>query len=258
MTKAEQLQRNAQIAEMVREKVQTGADWTRSEIELAQTYAGDGGMGTDTRGTLYEYYTPREIAGRMMQLAYDHGFTGGNVLEPSVGIGRFLEFIDPSNCYVDAYEMSKDNDISYQICQATYPWANVHKDYFESIFYSGKTRVGHAAEYDLVIGNPPYGDFGGPYSGKKGEKASTVKVPLFRGSTYDQYFIWAGIELLKPGGLLIYIIPSSFLDNDKKYELFKDEIYSKADLINAYRMPFELFEFTGIGTDIVVFKKREA
>ena len=134
----------------------------------------------------------------------------------------------------------------------------MHKDYFESIFYSGKTRVGHAAEYDLVIGNPPYGDFGGPYSGKKGEKASTVKVPLFRGSTYDQYFIWAGIELLKPGGLLIYIIPSSFLDNDKKYELFKDEIYSKADLINAYRMPFELFEFTGIGTDIVVFKKREA
>jgi len=255
---------NAEITELVKKKVAGGDNWSLDEIEFIQQYTGDGGLGVKASetgsGILYEFYTPKEIASRMMQLAYNHGFVGGNVCEPAVGIGRFLQYLDPSNCYVDAYEYAgtdlatgKNKDTSFQICKATYPWVNVINAQFESVFYSGNSRVGHAAEYDLVIGNPPYGEFLGEYSGKRREKKDSVK---FYGKTYDQYFIWAGIQLLNPGGLLVFIVPSTFLSNNKTYTKFKNDLYRQADLINAFRMPLSLFEFTGIGTDIVVFKKR--
>ena len=261
MSVRQQQELNAEITELVKTKVASGDDWSLDEIAFIQQYTGDGGMKVEnSRGILYEYYTPKEIASRMMQLAYDHGFVGGNVLEPSVGIGRFLQYIDPSNCYVDAYEYAgKDEttgkviDTSFQICKATYPWVNVKNAEFESIFYAGNSRVGHAEEYDLVIGNPPYGKFLGSYSGTKRERRKAVK---YMGKTYDQYFLWAGIQLLNPGGLLVYIMPSTFLSNDKTYGAFKNDIFKQADLLDAYRMPLRLFDFTGIGTDIVVFKKR--
>lgn len=252
---------NAEITELVQQKKASGNNWSLDEIHFIQQYTGDGGMKVEnSRGTLYEFYTPKEIASRMMQMAYDYGFVGGNVCEPAVGIGRFLEYIDPSNCYVDAYEWAdKDentgevNDTSFQICKATYPWVNVINAQFESIFYSGNMRVGHAAEYDLIIGNPPYGKFTGDFAGKRRERRDSVG---FKGRTYDQWFMWAGIQLLNPNGLLIFIVPSTFLSNDSTYNVFKKHLYKQADLLAAYRMPQKLFDFTGIGTDIVVFKKR--
>jgi len=257
----QQQQLNEQITELVKSKVASGGNWSLDEIRFIQQYTGDGGMKIEnSRGILYEYYTPKAICSRMVQLAYDHGFVGGNVLEPAVGIGRFLQYLDPSNCYVDAYEFAdrddktgKLNDTSFQICKATYPWANIKNIEFESIFYAGNERVGHAAEYDLVIGNPPYGEFLGNYSGKRRERRDALG---FKSGTYDQYFMWAGIQLLNPGGLLIFIVPSAFLSNDASYNKFKNKLYKQADLIDAYRMPQRLFDFTGIGTDIVVFKKR--
>lgn len=254
-----QRQLNAEIKALVKYKVDKGESWSLDEIAFIQRYTGDGGIKSeDTLGVLYEFYTPHPIASRMVQLAYNHGFVGGHVLEPSVGIGRFLNYLDPSNCYVDAYEFNENvetgekDDTSFQICKATYPWANIRNQQFESIFYDGNVRVGHPAEYDLVVGNPPYGEFTGYYAGKKREKRDQSG---FKGQTYDQYFLWAGIELLKPGGLLVFIIPSSFMDNDKSYNKFKRTLYKKADLIDAYRLPYRIFEFTGIGTDIVVFRK---
>lgn len=251
MTKTEQLKRNAEIALFMKNRVIAPAPWTLDEIAWIQTYAGDGGMGLDTRGILYEYYTPHALVSRMWGLAHKYGFTGGDILEPSCGIGRFLQYVDPSNSSVDAYEFSKDNDTSFQIAKASYPWANVNGDYFESIFYrGGNKRVGTEKRYDLVIGNPPYGEFSGYYAADKFEGK------IFPGRTYDQYFLWAGISLLKKGGLLIFIIPSTFMDNSSSYNNFKDAIAEQADLIDAYRCPLSTFEHTKIQTDIVVFRKR--
>lgn len=251
MTKSEQRNRNAEIALFMKNRVIAPAPWTLDEIAWIQTYAGDGGMGLDTRGILFEFYTPHELVSRMWGLAHKYGFTGGDILEPSCGIGRFLQYVDPSNSSVDAYEFSKDNDTSFQIAKASYPWANISCDYFESIFYGGTNkRVGTSKRYDLVIGNPPYSKFSGYYA------ANDYEGKIFPGVTYDQYFIWAGVELLKAGGLLIFIIPSTFLDNKTNYNTFKEGIAEKADLLDAYRCPMSVFEFTQTQTDIIVLRKR--
>ena len=68
------------------------------------------------------------------------------------------------------------------------------------------------------------------------------------------YFITRGVDLLLPGGILIYIIPSAFLDG--KETAVKANILAKAELLDAYRLPKSIFTQTDIQTDIVVFKKK--
>ena len=53
---------------------------------LAQ-WSGQGGVDHD----LNAYYTPTRLAAAMWALAHQHGFTGGRVLEPSIGGGVFAE-----------------------------------------------------------------------------------------------------------------------------------------------------------------------
>lgn len=247
---------NEEISEKVKnseKKILDGMRLPESAADDIQRYTGAGGLakaGATGRGLLYEYYTPIPIVEAMWSLAYKHGFKGGKILEPSCGIGRFLKYVDPATSTVDAFEFSKDNNTSFLIAKACYPWANITNNYFESIFYADNKRVVPVPSYDLVIGNPPYGTFSGFYSGKK------MEGRYFNGNTYDQYFIWAGVELLKQGGLLIFIIPSTFLDNGTNYADFKKELSEKAELLDAYRLPKGVFDFTDIMTDIIVLKRK--
>ena len=68
-------------------------------------------------------------------------------------------------------------------------------------------------------------------------------------------FITRGLDLLREGGVLCYIIPSAFLKNGGKYNPIKEIINKKATLVDAYRLPEGMFKTTSIGTDIVVFKR---
>ena len=73
---------------------------------------------------------------------------------------------------------------------------------------------------------------------------------------YDQYFITRGLDLLVTDGLLVFIVPSSFLSYSEKSKKVKEKIAAKADLVDAYRLPNNIFKTTDIGTDIVVFRKK--
>lgn len=243
---------NDEIAQLIQRKEAAGEAFSVMDIERIQQYTGSGGLqgkGVKKRGVLYEYYTPVPIVEKMIGLAHKYGFSGGSVLEPSCGTGRFLRYLDPSNCACDAYEFSKDDNTGFLVAKYSFPWAHITNDYFESIFYRGNKRVGCDKRYDLVIGNPPYGAFSGFYAGR--EKRFT------KAENYEQYFLEKGIELLRPGGLLVFIIPSSFLDNAQKAEAFKKELHLWSDLLDAYRLPAGVFDHTQIQTDIVVFRKHE-
>ncbi len=65
-----------------------------------------------------------------------------------------------------------------------------------------------------------------------------------------------GLDLLLPGGVLVFIIPSAFLSNNSKYNKLKEKVAAKADLVDAYRLPARMFKTTDIGTDIIVFKRK--
>ena len=230
------------------------ANYTHEDIMLIKQYEGRGGIkglqkDLTSTGALNEFYTPEKIARLMYNLAIKNGYKKGKILEPSVGIGRLINpfvIADENYTSITAFEVDK---VSATICKLIYKdRIDLKVGNFESLFYTGNlhTPTRFIADYDLVVGNPPYEETKGYYIAEYKEVGATQ---------YDQYFLSRGLDVLKPGGLLVMIIPSTFLRNERLYNPIKEKINQKATLLEAYRLPNDVFPNTGIGTDIVLFRK---
>jgi hypothetical protein len=235
--------------------------WTGEQLEFISGYSGYGGLdefGKVGVGSLFEFYTPVKVIEKMWGLAYKYGYKEGRLCEPSAGIGLFLkrEFVK-SSIIKDAYEINK---YSAKIVRLLYPEVNVNNGkevlYFEQLFiknnYTVKDKI--TPVHELVIGNPPYGEAQGLYMGM-GEKTYT------KAKNYIDYFIYRGLDLLVPGGLLVYIIGAEVAGGgvpwlDQGNSKCKEAIAKKGKLIDAYRLPEGIFARTNVVSDIVVFRKR--
>lgn len=249
--KTDQHKLNKEIEALIDEKDAKGAAFSVEEKDLMRQYAGSGGLlkqGAKGRGVLYEYYTPDWLVEQMWGLARRFGYDGGSVLEPSVGIGNFLKYA-PEQAIISGFET---NHYSARIAQLLYPHAQINEKAFESLFFEGNVHLKDSIDYplfSLVIGNPPYGEFTGKYAGM-GEKKWTGALE------YDQYFMLRCLDLLQPGGLMVFLVPSLFIQSGQKYNKTKDKINTKAEVLMCYRLPQNLFATTDIGTDIIVLRKR--
>ena len=253
--KLQQHEINNQIRSLLNQKGTDHTKYSAEEIALLKLYEGSGGLAKQgERGArlLDQFFTPMDIIAKMWGLALQYGFSfpNSNILEPSVGSGRFISFVPPnSNANVVAYDV---DETSYKLCKVLYPQHDIRFGSFEQMFFMGKRHIGLSGItqfYDLVITNPPYRDYVSEYS-PLGEKDATGAF------TFEMYFIGRGVDVLKPGGLLIMIVPNSFLSNNNKYNDFKEKLAKKADLIDAYRLPNGVFGNTDVGTDIIVLKKK--
>jgi hypothetical protein len=234
------------------------------DIEFISYYSGYGGLekfgsfpDDELKRLKYEYFTPDEVCKKMWALAYKYGYgTVGDssVFEPSVGTGNFLKYA-PKNVIVGANEINKYSAI---ICQILHPNVELDLISFERNFIKNnlsiKAKTDSLKKYSLVIGNPPYGALGGLYI-TRGEDSYT------NASNWTEYFIFRGLDLLHKDGLLIFVVGAEqyngatmFLDG--KNSKIKGKIAEKADLIDAYRLPTNIFERTGVSSEIVIFKKK--
>ena len=248
--------RNQAIEKLIDKHIENNLEFNEKEIEFISQYSGSGGLqkqGAKGNGIMTEYFTPDEVVQKMWDLAYMHGYqSGGRILENSVGIGRFLKYA-PKNSQIDAFEI---NRYSYIIAKTLYPAISLRNIPFEASFVNDKNfSIKDKVEpiYDLVIGNPPYGDFNSKYSytEKKYTKAANL----------TEYFITRSLDLLKTGALLVYIIGSSienggtpFLSSGKT--ACKEKITKKAKLVDAYRLGNKIFKHTSVLADIVIFQKK--
>jgi hypothetical protein len=71
----------------------------------------------------------------------------------------------------------------------------------------------------------------------------------------ELFFMYHGLRLLRPGGLLVYITSSNFLRNGWSYQGEKWEMESMAELADAYRLP-PVFKSSQVPTDLIVFRKK--
>jgi tRNA1(Val) A37 N6-methylase TrmN6 len=190
----------------------------------------------------------------MYKLAIHYGFNpkSGKVLEPSSGTGNFISVLDnPKNC--TAFEL---DPINYEIAKKRSPGATIYNQYFETAFLtptrytslikSNSGVVSWLNEFDLVIGNPPYGKYKNLYS----SYFKNLKI-----KQTEMFFMYQSMRLLKPGGLLVFITSSNFMRNDKTYNHEKVMIGKYADFVDAYRMP-KVFKNTAVPTDILIFKRK--
>lgn len=256
MTRKTQYQLNKEIESFIQTKDQRKESYSPADIEFIQKYEGSGGQGSKGatgEGILYEFYTPDFIVKLMWELAFRYGFDkSGTVLEPSIATGRLIEPApDKTKCV--GFEI---NLVSARIAEIRFPGAVVHRGYFETAFMQPErftkrlslSQLTWLEEYpfSMVIGNPPNGKYRNKYS----SYFPTPKLPQI-----EQFFMYYGLQLLKKGGLLIYLTSSIFLRNGLTYNKAKDEIGKYAELLDAYRLP-PVFRFSEVPTDIIVLKRK--
>lgn len=252
---------NKEIEALIDEKGESSENYTFEEKETLRLYSGYGGVFSEEmtteqiKGSFTEYYTPDLIVQKMWALAFKYGYENGPILEPSVGTGNFIKYV-PSQASAVGYEINKYSCIIAKILYPQYQFINAP---FESIFIKNrdsiKNKISELRKYDLVIGNPPYGDVGGIYMGM-GEKQYTGA------KNWIEYFITRGLDLLNPKGLLIYIIGCEVANGGIPWlqqgnNKVKQIIAEKAELVDAYRLPNGVFDRTDVLTDIIILRKYE-
>jgi type I restriction-modification system DNA methylase subunit len=250
-----QFELNKQIQQLILKKDKAGETYSFDEKKYIAQYEGSGGQGSKGatgEGVLYEFFTPDFVCELMWKLAYRYGFkAGGSVLEPSVGTGNLLKWA-PNNSKCYGFEI---NPISKRITEILYPDAKIYEGYFETAFLQEPRYTARLKDkltwlegypFSLVIGNPPYGKYKNKYSSYF-TKPKMHQIELF--------FMHYGLQLLKPGGIMVYVTGSNFLRNGITYQSEKLEIEKLADIVDAYRLP-PVFKFSKVPTDIIVFKRK--
>ena len=199
-----------------------------------------GGTAKEGRGILDEYYTDSKIVDAVRNLIKDQFKNGQevSVLEPSVGTGNFLyaakDLVLKAN--ITAFEI---NETTAKIAKILHPEANINIRSFETEFIDEKGSKKEVSEkYDLVIGNPPYGEHRGYYKGL-GEEPKISK--------YEDYFVKRSLDVLKDGGTMAMVLPSGWLNRQNNLK--------NAEIVEGFRLPVGAFAGTQIGTDIIILNK---
>lgn len=211
--------------------------WDDVGGELAELFKDDErAFNAVKQSTVDAFYTSPLVTKQMWQAVSDMNFTGGRILEPSVGSGIFFGLMPENimrNSDLTAVELDKT---TAEIVRHLYPEADVKVGGFEDFPFTD-------GEFDLIIGNPPFGNTG---------MTDNVRKAL-KGMSIHNYFIAKSVDLLRPGGVVAFVVTSNFLDgNDERARRY---IADKAVLLGAVRLPNNTFSDTSVTTDIVFFHK---
>ncbi|MGJ1454591.1 N-6 DNA methylase [Sphingobacterium multivorum] len=197
---------------------------------------------------LTAFYTPPEVINAISSTLRDSGLNIDKFLDPSAGIGSFVQSFAESQTKVTAYE--KDL-LTGKILKHLYPESNIRISGFEEIPEREQNS------YDVIASNIPFGDtsvFDISYSRSK----DSAKVQAAR--SIHNYFFLKGADMLRDGGILAYITSQGIL-NSPKNEPIRRALMQDNNLVAAIRLPNNLFtEYAGteVGSDLIILQKNTA
>ena len=190
--------------------------------------------------TLNAFYTDPAIAQAICEKLEQMGLKGGNLLEPSCGVGNFMGVIPGSIGDPNVYGVELDS-ISGRIAKQLYQKSHITIDGFE------RAELPESF-FDCVVGNVPFGNYG----------VADKKYDRFHFLIHD-YFIARSLDLVRPGGVVALITTSGTMD--KQNDSARRYIAERADLLGAIRLPNNAFSDnanTQVVTDILFLQKRES
>ena len=189
--------------------------------------------------TLTAFYTPKIVIDSIYKALSNMGFESGNILEPSMGTGRFLGILPESMQSSKFYGVELDS-ISGRIASKLYSNANIQIKGFEETTFSNNL-------FDIAIGNVPFGEY----------KISDLEYEKNNFLIHD-YFFAKTLDKVRSGGVVAFITSSGTLD--KKSEDIRRYISERAEFLGAIRLPNNTFKGeagTEVTSDIIFLKKRD-
>lgn len=191
--------------------------------------------------TLTSFYTPPEIIRTMYETLERFGLKGGNILEPSMGVGAFFAnrpaSFDTNGTMLYGVEL---DPVTGRIAQQLFPKANIQITGYEKASLPDSF-------FDAVVGNVPFGQY-------------KVNDPAFNRYNFliHDYFAAKNIDKLRVGGIQALITTSGTMD--KKSEDVRRYLAARCDLIGAVRLPNTAFKAaagTEVTADILFLQKRD-
>ena len=217
---------------------ENNAGWSKEYAELKDLLSDE--EYSAARATVNNaFYTSPEIAMCINSALVQFGFRGGNVLEPSMGIGNFFGSMPAPMQRSKLYGVEIDS-ISGRIAKQLYQNANISITGFENTTYPDNF-------FDVVVGNVPFGDY----------KVFDPKYNKYNFRIHD-YFLAKALDQVRPGGMVAVITTKGTLD--KANPTIRKYLAERAELVGAVRLPNTAFKDnagTEVTADILFLQKRE-
>ncbi|WP_279176841.1 N-6 DNA methylase [Parabacteroides goldsteinii] len=195
---------------------------------------------------LTAFYTPKEITDTLADVLADYSVRPARMLEPSAGVGVFVDSMLRHSPNADVMAFEKDL-LTGTILRHLYPDQKMRSCGFEKIERPFNNY------FDLAVSNIPFGDI-------------AVFDPEFQRSdsfgrrsaqkAIHNYFFLKGLDAVRDGGIVAFITSQGVLNSTKTS--VRNELFRQADLVSAIRLPNNLFTDnagTEVGSDLIVLQK---
>lgn len=198
------------------------------------------------QSVLTAFYTPSAVTEALADVLKEHQIIPEKVLEPSAGIGAFVDSVLDNNPKADIMAFEKDL-LTGKILRHLHPEQKVRIEGFEKI------EKPFNDYFDLAISNIPFGDvavFDPSYTAMKGMRALVTR-------RIHNYFFVKALDTVRDGGLVAFITSQGVL-NAKNNSAARFMMLYHADLVSAIRLPNNLFTEnanTEVGSDLIILQK---
>ena len=207
-------------------------EWLRETL-------GESAWKSAQRSITNAHFTDPPTVMAMWDMVRRLGFTGGKVLEPSMGTGNFVSMMPAdlkARSQVTGIEL---DETTGAIAKQLFPQSNIRIMGYE------KSRTPDDF-YDLVIGNWPFENT--PIADRRYNRLNPM---------LHDYFFLKTLDQVRPGGIVIGITSAGSMD--KQNTMIRREMARKAELLASIRLPsgaFQEYAGTKVVTDIVILRKR--
>ena len=217
---------------------ETKSAWAKEYAELKPLLSEEEYISA-RESTLNAHYTSPVIIQEIYRTLQRMGFTKGNLLEPSMGIGNFFGMLPETMRESHLYGVELDS-LTGRIARLLYPKANITVDGYEKTTFPNDF-------FDAAVGNVPFGQY--KVADKKYDKYNFLIHDYFFGKTLDQ---------VRPGGMIAFITSKGTMD--KENPKVRKYIAQRAELLGAVRLPNTAFKAnagTEVISDILFLQKRD-
>lgn len=188
--------------------------------------------------TLNAHFTDTAVINAMYDVLHNLGFTKGNILEPSMGIGNFFSGLPADMSASKLYGVELD-PVTGRMAQLIYPDAHIEVKGYEKTDFQNDF-------FDVAIGNVPFGQY------------KVIDKAYDKHNFYiHDYFFAKTIDKVRPGGVIAFITSKGTMD--KANPSVRRYIAQRTQLLGAIRLPNDAFKNAGtsVTSDIIFLKKRD-